>query len=1153
MWIVRLALTRPYTFVVAAMLILILGVVAIDQTPTDIFPNINIPVVTVIWNYAGLPPQEMADRITANFERAATTTVNDIEHIESQSLNGIGLIKIFFQPHVRIDGAVAQTTAIAQTLLKGMPPGSTPPLVISYNASSVPILQLGLSSSTLSEQELFDLGTNFIRTQLATIEGAAIPWPYGGKQRQVDVDLDPQALFERGISGAEVVNAVGAQNLVLPEGTSKIGTREYNVELNSSPKAVADLNNLPIRIVNGTTVYVRDVAYVHDGSSFQTNIVRQDGTRGSLLTILKTGTASTLAIADSVLKELPSIQAGLPAALKIRKTIDQSIFVRAAISGVLREAVIAAALTALMILLFLGSWRSTLVVATSIPLAILTSILCLSALGETINIMTLGGLALAVGILVDDATVEIENINRLLPEGKSLHETILTGAQQIALPAFVATLAICIVFVPILFLHGIAGYLFRPLAEGVIFAMLASYLLSRTIVPTMVLFLFRAEHKRHNQGKDKEEHPGFFRRFHERFEHGFDRMRDRYVGWLEWCLEHRIAFSGLFLAFCAVSMLLIFFLGSDLFPTVDAGQMRLHMRAPTGTRVEETAALCDQVEASVRKVIPAEELTGILDNVGLPYSGINLSYSTAGTIGTSDAEILISLNQEHHHPTAGYIRQLRLTLPKEFPGSSFYFQPADIVSQILNFGLPSPVDIQLIGANVKANYDLARQMLPKIQAVGGAVDVHIQQLFDQPKLFVDVDRTRASDMGFTQRDVANNTLVALTTSFQTAPSFWDSPQGVIYNVATLTPQYREDSLSKVKSIPVIGTSGVPQLLDNMAAVHRQADPAVVSHYDIQPVIDIYATAQDRDLGGVAKDIEKVALQYQGKLPHGSRMVMRGQIDTMNTSFFNLGVGMIFSILLVYLLMVVNFQSWSDPFIIITALTGTFAGIVWMLFVTHTTMSVPSLMGAIMSIGVATSNSILLVSFAGTEMIENGRNSIQAARNAGFTRLRPILMTALAMIIGMLPMSLGLGEGGEQNAPLGRAVIGGLLFATVGTLFFVPVVFSYIRRKGYHQALAEDDDESGISTAGLGGGGSQGPQSGGTGSAGGQGNRGEATKEVYERNDEGQYSVGNELAESVADEEDNPDEPGSGSRGRSDGRGRDDGTDGDGKGPHRRDR
>ena len=1054
MWIVRLALNRPYTFVVASMLIIILSVVAIQQTPTDIFPNINIPVVSVIWNYAGLAPQEMADRLTGNSERAATTTVNDIQHIESTSLNGIAIIKLFFQPNVRIEGAVAQVTAICQTILRQAPPGTTPPLVIAYNASSVPILQLGLGSATLSEQQLFDLGTNFIRTQLVTVPGAAVPWPYGGKQRQVDVDLNPQALFEKGISGSEVVSAISSQNLVLPQGTSKIGDREYDVELNSSPKQIAELNDLPIRVVNGAMVYVRDVGYVHDGSSFQTNIVRQDGRRGVLLTVLKNGNASTLAVVNGINKKLPGLEATLPPELTLRKTIDQSLFVRAAVNGVLREAVIAACLTALMILLFLGSWRSTVVVAVSIPLSILTSLLVLSALGETINIMTLGGLALAVGILVDDATVEIENINRLLPMGKPLHETILLGAQQIAVPAFVATLSICIVFVPIFFLRGIAGYLFRPLAEAVVFAMLASYILSRTIVPTLVLFFFRAERRKQREHPEGDPNPGWFRRIHLRFEEGFENLRDKYVGWLDWCLHHRVAFSGLFLAFCAVSMLLIPFLGSDLFPTVDAGQLRLHVRAPTGLRVEETAALCDRIEASIRKQIPERELQGILDNIGLPYSGINLSYSTAGTIGTSDAEILISL-KEDHHPTADYVRNLRKTLPGEFPGTAFYFQPADIVSQILNFGLPSPIDVQLVGPNFAANFDVARKMLPRIQEVGGAVDVHIQQAIDLPKLHVDVDRTRAQSIGFTQQDVANNALVALTTSFQTAPNFWISPQGVPYSVATLTPQYRVDTMRSVQAIPVIGRNGQPQILDNVASITRETGPAVVNHYDIQPVIDIYAAAQDRDLGGVAAGVTQVIKDFKSELPRGTTVVMRGQVDTMRTSFAGLGIGLLFSIILVYLLMVVNFQSWVDPFIIITALTGTFAGIVWMLFVTHTTMSVPSLMGAIMSIGVATSNSILLVTFAGAQMQEEGKSSLEAAKNAGHVRLRPIVMTALAMIIGMLPMSLGLGEGGEQNAPLGRAVIGGLMFATIGTLFFVPVVYSYIRRKGYKEALAED--------------------------------------------------------------------------------------------------
>jgi multidrug efflux pump subunit AcrB len=1036
------------------MLIIILSVVAIQQTPVDIFPNINIPVVSVIWNYSGLAPQEMADRLTGNSERIATTTVNDIQHIESTTLNGIAIVKLFFQPNTKIEAAVAQVTSAAQVILRQAPPGTTPPLVIAYSASSVPILQLGLGSATLSEQQLFDVGVNFLRTQLITVPGAAVPYPYGGKQRQVDVDLDPQALFEKGISGADVVNAISVQNIVLPQGTSKIGDREYDVELNSSPKKISELNDLPIRVVNGATIYVRDVAFVHDGNSFQTNIVRQDGKRGVLLTVLKSGNASTLAVVDGITQKLPGLEAQMPPELTLKKTIDQSLFVRAAVNGVLKEAVTAACLTAMMILLFLGSWRSTVVVAVSIPLSILTSLLVLSALGETINIMTLGGLALAVGILVDDATVEIENINRLLPMGKPLHDTILLGAQQIAVPAFVATLSICVVFVPIFFLRGIAGYLFRPLAEAVVFAMLASYLLSRTIVPTLVLFFFRAERRKQREHPEGDPHPGVFRRLHLGFEEGFEKLRDRYVGWLEWCLHNRLVFSALFLAFCAASMLLIPFLGSDLFPTVDSGQIRLHVRAPVGLRVEETAALADRIEDSIRKQIPAQEVEGILDNIGLPYSGINLSYSTAGTIGTSDAEILISLKQDHH-PTENYIRDLRKTLPGEFPGSAFYFQPADIVSQILNFGLPSPIDVQLVGPNFTDNFEVARKMLPRIQEVGGAVDVHIQQALDLPKLHVEVDRTRAESIGFTQQDVANNALVALTTSFQTAPNFWVSPQGVPYVVATLTPQYRVDTMRSVQGIPVIGKNGQPQILDNVASITREAGPAVVNHYDIMPVIDIYASAQDRDLGGVAAGVSKVIDDFNSQLPRGTTIVMRGQVATMRTSFAGLAIGLFFSIVLVYLLMVVNFQSWSDPFIIITALTGTFAGIVWMLFVTRTTMNVPSLMGAIMSIGVATSNSILLVTFAGAQMRDEGKDALEAAKNAGHVRLRPIIMTALAMIIGMLPMSLGFGEGGEQNAPLGRAVIGGLMFATIGTLFFVPVVYSFIRKKGYKAALAED--------------------------------------------------------------------------------------------------
>ncbi len=1050
MWIVRLALHRPYTFIVASLLILILGVVAILRTPTDVFPGINIPVVSVIWGYAGLAPEEMGTRITGQFERAATTTVNDIEHIESQSLTGLAIIKLFFQPEVRIEGAIAQVTAIAQTMIRNMPPGSTPPLIISYSASSVPILQLGLGSKILSEQQLFDIGTSYIRTQLATIPGASIPWPYGGKQRLVSVDLDPKALQEKGISGTEVINAINGQNLVQPQGTAKIGELEYNIELNSSLKLIRDINDIPLKTVNGAIVYVRDVAHVHDGASFQTNIVRKDGRRGALLTIMKSGGASTLDIVDRVLKKLPRILAGAPEGLEVEKTIDQSLFVRAAVDGVVKEGVIAAGLTSLMMLLFLGSWRSTLIVVISIPLSILTSLAVLSALGETVNLITLGGLALAVGILVDDATVEIENINRLLPEGMALRDTILLGAQQIAVPAFVATLSICIVFVPVFFLEGIAGFLFRPLAEAVIFAMLASYLLSRTLVPTLVLFLFRSEHRRHNQPEDQSS--SLFLRLHQAVERRFDGIRERYLETLAACLRHRLVFALGFLAFCGVVLSLTPWLGKDLFPEVDTGQIRLHLRGPTGMRVEETAALCDRVEEVIRRHIPPDQLQGILDNVGVPYSGINLSYSTSGTIGTFDAEILISL-QRDHRPIADYVRVLRQALPRAFPGTAFFFQPAGIVNQILNFGLPAPIDIQFIGQNLSENHALARRLLRRIEGIPGAADAHVHQLFDLPKLKVDVDRTRAEGVGFTQRDVADNVLTSLSNSFQTAPNFWLSPQGIVYNLAAQTPQYRIDSLEKVRTLPVIGAGGQAQILDNLATISRQAGQAVVTHYDTQPVVELYVSAQGRDLGGVAEDVRRELRAIEPDLPRGTQVKMRGQAETMNSSFVGLGIGLVFSIVLVYLLMVINFQSWTDPFIIITALPGALAGIVWMLFVTGTTLSVPALMGAIMSVGVGTSNAILLVSFAGARMRE-GRDSVQAALDAGYTRLRPILMTALAMVIGMLPMALGLGEGGEQNAPLGRAVIGGLLFATAATLFFVPVVFSFLRRKGYHGLMDE---------------------------------------------------------------------------------------------------
>jgi multidrug efflux pump subunit AcrB len=902
---------------------------------------------------------------------------------------------------------------------------------------------------------LQDIASNFLRTQLATVKGAELPAAYGGKSRLVTVDLDPQKLLQRSISGADVVNAVNAQNLVVPQGTAKIGGREYDVALNSSAKTVEELNDLPVTVVNGAMVYLRDVAYVHDGASFQTNIARTDGHRGVLQVILKHGKASTLDVVARVRAALPKIAATLPPDLEMTPLSDQSVFVRAAVTGVLREAIIAAGLTATLILLFLGSWRSTLVVSISIPLSILTSLLVMSALGETLNIMTLGGLALAVGILVDDATVEIENINRLLPEGMPLRETILTGAQQIATPAFVATLSICIVFVPIFFLQGVPGFLFRPLAEAVVFAMLASYFLSRTIVPTLVMYFFLAERRRDAARVAGQHHPGFFHRFHIRFEEGFDRFRDRYVRSLEWCLDHRLLFAGVFLAFCGGTMLLLPLLGTDLFPIVDAGQIRLHLRAPTGTRVEETAALCDRVEQSLRRQISRDDLSGISDNIGFPNSGINVTLGNSGVIGTADAEILISLKADHRTTPVDYIRTLRPVLSREFPGTDFYFQPADIVSQVLNFGLPAPIDVQLTGPNVTKNYELARKLLPRLQAVPGAVDVHIQQGYDQPQLNITVDRTKAQQVGMTQTVVANNALVSLSNSFTTAPNFWVSPQGVTYNVATQTPQYRMDSYAALQGMPVIvgGANPQAQLLDNLATISRDAGPDVASQYDIQNVVDVYASVQDRDLGGVSGDVARVMTSFAGQLPRGTTVDIRGQVETMRSSFTGLAVGLLFSIVLVYLLMVVNFQSWVDPFVIITALPGALAGIVWILFFTGTTLNVPSLMGAIMCIGVATSNSILLVNFAAGEMKE-GKSSMQAAVGAGFTRLRPVLMTALAMIVGMIPMSLGIGEGAEQNAPLGRAVIGGLLMATVATLFFVPVVYSFLRRKGYAELFAE---------------------------------------------------------------------------------------------------
>jgi len=1052
MWIVRLALRRPYTFVVVALLLLILGPIVILRTPTDIFPNINIPVVSILWNYTGLNPDDMSNRIVFQTERALTTLVDDIAHIESQSLNGIAVVKVFFQPHADITKAIAQVTAISQTQLRQLPPGTTPPLVITYSASSVPIIQLALSGQSLSEQQLFDYGVNFIRTRLITVPGCAIPYPYGGKQRQVQVDLDTNALQSKGLSPLDVVNAISAQNIILPSGTSKIGAFEYAVDTNSAPTTVAELNQLPIKTVGSTTIYIRDVAFVRDGFPPQTNIVRVNGQRSVLLTVLKSGQTSTLDIIAGVKSLLPQIAAGLPPQLHINPLADQSLFVRASIDGVIKEATIAACLTGLMILIFLGNWRSTVIIAVSIPLSILTSIIVMSALGETINIMTLGGLALAVGILVDDATVEIENINRNLAQGKEVEHAILDGAQQIAVPAFVSTLAICIVFVPMFFLTGVARFLFVPLAEAVVFAMLASYLLSRTLVPTMAKYLLRG-HEAESLAASQSRNPLVAMQI--KFEEAFERFREGYHGLLERCLHHKRAFLLIFLGFCLVSVVfLIPWLGQDFFPSVDAGQFKLHIRARTGTRIEETARLSDLVEQSIRRQIPPKEVDSIIDTIGLPYSSINLSYSNSAPIGPADVDVLVSLKKDHR-PTAQYVHDLRLRLPEEFPGVTFSFLPADIVSQILNFGLPAPIDIQIVGYGVAANRAFADKLLERVKQVRGTVDLRIQQPFDQPYLHVNVDRTKAQEVGFTQRDVANNLLVSLSGSFQTTPEFWLDPKtGVSYSIATQTPQYRIDSLQDLENIPVTGPSGARAgILASLASIRRDAGLAVVSHYDIQPLIDIYGSVQGRDLGGVARDLNKIVEASRKELPRGSQLIVRGQIQTMRSSYEGLLGGLVFSIVLVYLLIVVNFQSWLDPFIIISALPAALAGIVWFLFVTRTTLSVPALTGSIMCVGVATANSILVVSFA-KEQLAEGKAALGAALNAGFTRFRPVLMTALAMIIGMVPMAIGLGEGGEQNAPLGRAVIGGLLFATVATLFFVPVFFSVLH--GRRERLAKTE-------------------------------------------------------------------------------------------------
>jgi multidrug efflux pump subunit AcrB len=1169
MWIVRLALRRPYTFVVAAILVAIFGVVTIERTSTDVFPNINIPVVAVAFNYTGMSPTDMEQRIVNGFERILTTTVNDIEHIESQSLYGIGVVKIYLQKDASLDKAVAQIAAVSQTAIRQMPEGTQPPLIIQYNASDVPIIQLALSSDTIPEQELFDIAINQMRPQLITLPGVQIPYPYGGKQRQVMVDLDPEQLYARGISPSDVSNAISNQNLILPAGTAKIGKQEYQVALNASPEAVQELNDLPIKSVNdpngtSTTVYIKDVGHVRDGFQVQTNIVHCDGKRAILVSILKSGKASTIDVVNEVNKALPQIKQSLPPGLKITPLFDQSVFVRASVNEVMREALIAAGLTALMILVFLGSWRSTIIVVISIPLSIIVSIICLSLLGQTLNTMTLGGMALAIGILVDDATVEIENIHRNLHQRKRLVKAILDGASQIAVPAFVSTICICVVFVPVIFITGAAKYLFTPLAGAVVFAMLTSYLLSRTLVPTMVHYLLATEVERYggkpdpndphaikNREKNEQSKPGPIRRylqrrtvrlsligglaliivllivlaatgvlkklpvigpqlpgvgkwifahwlililatavivtlilllrliakhdllwrFHGWFEGKFDRFRRGYGGMLVWALEHRASVIVGFLLLVVITFILVFpLVGEDFFPTVDAGQIRLHVRCPPGTRVEETERYYAVVEEALKKIIPGEEVDVMLDDMGIPNSSINLALSDETMISPADGEILIALNKKHH-PIESYIERIRDQLPRQFPDLIFFFAPADIATQVLNFGIPAPIDIEISGRDAVAaqNEGLARELQTAVAALPGIVDTHLFEVPRTPDIHVDVDRTMASQLGLQQRNVASDLLVSLSSSTQTQPNYWFSKQsGVNYNILVQTPQYRNDTLSDLVNTPIVtsGSAGnsassstisaspfapdSTQLLGNLAEIRRSVTPTNIFHYNISPTYSIQVNVQDSDLGSASKAVQKLVDQYRGRLPKGAKIAVRGQVESMRTSFSALGFGMIFAVLLVYCLMAINFQSWLDPLIILMALPGAAAGILWMLFATRTTLSVPSLMGAIMSIGVATSNSILMITFANDQRLDqDGRDKLSAhdaALSAGITRLRPVLMTALAMIIGMLPMSLGLGEGGEQNAPLGRAVIGGLSLATVATLFFVPVVYSLMRKK-----------------------------------------------------------------------------------------------------------
>ncbi|WP_158820715.1 efflux RND transporter permease subunit [Granulicella sp. S156] len=1053
MWIVKLALNRPYTFIVLALLILIMAPAVILHTPTDIFPNINIPVISVAWTYTGLNPEDLETRLTTPYEKVLTTLVDNIQHIESTTYNGTTVVKIFLQPGTSLNTANAQVVASSQFVLRFLPPATQPPEIINFSASSVPILQIGLSGKGMSEQQLNDLGLNFLRTQLITVPGAVIPLPYGGKQRQVMVNMDQNLMQSKGVSPTDVLNAVNAQNLILPSGTAKVAESELDVRMNVTPRTVDELSNIPIKQVGNTTIYLREVARVSDGFAVQTNVVRQDGHRGVLLSVLKSGNSSTLDVVSGIRKLLPRAASTLPPELKITPIADQSIFVREAISGVVREAIIAGALTGLMILLFIGSWRSTVIIAISIPLSILTSIIALSFLHETINIMTLGGLALAVGILVDDATVEIENVNRILEEGHEvdIKQAILDGAQQIATPALVATLCICIVFMPLFLLGGVARYLFVPLAEAVVFAMLASYFFSRTLVPTLAMYMLKL-----NEGHGDSRNP--FVRFQKAFERGFERIRNAYHRLLTQFVTRRNVLIPVFLGLCLCAFLLVPWLGQDFFPETDSGQFSLHIRAKTGTRIEDTARLSDLVEASIRKEIPSGEVDNILDNIGLPYSPLNTMHATSGVLGANDVDVLVSL-RKNHHPTADYVRDLRRDLPREFPGATFYFVPADMVTQILNFGLPSPLDIQVEGSNVQANHEIAEKIMADLHQVPGLADLHIQQPLDYPTLDVAVDRTKALQAGYTERDVATSVLNTLSGSFQVTPLFFVNwVNGVNYNLVAQTPQYRIQSVKDIQDIPITGGSkNNPEILADVASMKRAHEMAIVSHYNIRRVIDIYGAPQDRDLGSVSRDVERIVDAHRKTLPRGTFITVRGQIDTMHNSYLGLITGLGFAIVLVYMLIVVNFQSWLDPFIIITALPAAMAGIVLMLFFTHTRLSVPALMGALMCVGVATANSILVVSFA-KERLESHGDSSRAAIEAGNTRFRPVIMTALAMIIGMVPMALGLGDGGEQNAPLGRAVIGGLMCATIATLVFVPAVFSLFHKRS-KPTISEPTKES----------------------------------------------------------------------------------------------